>query len=104
MGSWYQRKKELPCECCFRILVSQKIGRDRGVGSDIVPAGFGYSFFNKGLNDYYGAIGLEEFTGNEFDVLTQPLVNQPGSRWEYGINIDWYDEKTNSSDHQLNFR
>jgi len=45
------------------------------------------------LNDYYGAIGLEEFTGNEFDVLTQPLVNQPGSRWEYGINIDWYDEK-----------
>jgi hypothetical protein len=74
------------------------------VGTDIVPAGFGYSFFNKGLNDYYGAIGLEEFTGNEFDVLTQPLVNQPGSRWEYGINIDWYDEKRNSFDHQLNFR
>lgn len=23
------------------------------------------------------------------DYLTQPLVNQPGERWEYGINVDW---------------
>lgn len=23
------------------------------------------------------------------DYLLQPLVNQPGDRWEYGINIDW---------------
>jgi CubicO group peptidase (beta-lactamase class C family) len=23
------------------------------------------------------------------DIYAQPLVNQPGSRWEYGINIDW---------------
>ena len=23
------------------------------------------------------------------DYLSQPLVNQPGDRWEYGINIDW---------------
>ena len=23
------------------------------------------------------------------EYLTQPLVNQPGERWEYGINIDW---------------
>ncbi|KAH8794760.1 beta-lactamase [Hyaloscypha finlandica] len=52
-------------------------------------AGFGYSFFNERLNGFYGATGLDEFTGNGFDVLTQPLVNQPGSRWEYGINIDW---------------
>jgi CubicO group peptidase (beta-lactamase class C family) len=21
--------------------------------------------------------------------MTQPLVNQPGEVWEYGINIDW---------------
>ena len=56
---------------------------------DNVPAGFGYSFFNERLNDYYGATGLNEFSGNAFDVFTQPLVNQPGSRWEYGINIDW---------------
>lgn len=23
------------------------------------------------------------------EVLKMPLVNQPGSRWEYGVNIDW---------------
>lgn len=52
-------------------------------------AGFGYSFFNKKLNDYYGAVGLDEFSGLPVDYLSQPLVNQPGDRWEYGINIDW---------------
>jgi CubicO group peptidase (beta-lactamase class C family) len=52
-------------------------------------AGFGYSFFNKKLNDYSGAVGLDELSGLSVDYLSQPLVNQPGDRWEYGINIDW---------------
>lgn len=52
-------------------------------------AGFGYSFFNERLNDFYGATGLDEISGNSYDYLSQPLVNQPGERWEYGINIDW---------------
>lgn len=52
-------------------------------------AGFGYSFFDKRLNDYYGAAGLEEFSGYWYDTISQPLVNQPGTVWEYGINIDW---------------
>jgi CubicO group peptidase (beta-lactamase class C family) len=52
-------------------------------------AGFGYSFFNAKLLKHYGAAGLDEFSGNFHDFLSQPLVNQPGTRWEYGINIDW---------------
>jgi len=31
---------------------------------------------------------MDEFSGRFEDTL-QPLVNQPGSKWEYGINIDW---------------
>ncbi|KIW88638.1 uncharacterized protein Z519_10684 [Cladophialophora bantiana CBS 173.52] len=52
-------------------------------------AGFGYSFFDKRLNDFYGAVGLNEFSGLKHDYLSQPLVNQPGEAWEYGINVDW---------------
>lgn len=52
-------------------------------------AGFGYSFFNRKLLESYGSLGLDEFSGSYFDFLSQPLVNQPGSRWEYGINIDY---------------
>ncbi|KAF5862166.1 hypothetical protein ETB97_012063 [Aspergillus alliaceus] len=51
-------------------------------------AGFGYSFFNEKLRDYSKPIGYNEFSGCMYD-MRQPLVNQPGERWEYGINIDW---------------
>lgn len=51
-------------------------------------AGFGYGFFNKKLNDYYGPTGLDEFSGIREEHLRLPLVNQPGERREYGINID----------------
>ncbi|KAK5306481.1 hypothetical protein LTR99_002172 [Exophiala xenobiotica] len=52
-------------------------------------AGFGYAFFDDRLNDWAGPLGLDEFSGSYHDYLTQPLVNQPGEMWEYGINIDW---------------
>ncbi|KAJ9293371.1 hypothetical protein DTO271G3_7867 [Paecilomyces variotii] len=51
-------------------------------------AGFGYTFFNKKLRDYSKPIGYDEFSGHIYDIL-QPLVNQPGEGWEYGVNIDW---------------
>ncbi|RDW77816.1 beta-lactamase family protein [Coleophoma cylindrospora] len=51
-------------------------------------AGFGYTFFNDKLRDYSFPIGYDEFDGSMYDML-QPLVNQPGEGWEYGINIDW---------------
>jgi hypothetical protein len=47
-------------------------------------AGFGYTFFNEKLRDYSKPIGYEEFSGHIYDML-QPLVNQPGERWEYGV-------------------
>lgn len=50
-------------------------------------AGFGYTFFNERLRDYKS--GFNEFSGNVQDYVNQPLVNQPGTAWEYGINIDW---------------
>ncbi|KAJ9203969.1 hypothetical protein DTO166G4_2689 [Paecilomyces variotii] len=51
-------------------------------------AGFGYTFFNKKLRDYSKPIGYDEFSGHIYDIL-QPLVNQPGEGWEYGVSIDW---------------
>jgi CubicO group peptidase (beta-lactamase class C family) len=52
-------------------------------------AGFGYEFFNPKLRDYGRPIGFDVFHADEKDILAMPLVNQPGERWEYGINIDW---------------
>lgn len=70
-------------------------------------AGFGYTFFNERLRDWSRPTGYDEFGGDVCSclrcplrslMLTQsqietyldmPLVNQPGTRWEYGINIDW---------------
>ncbi|KAK5408729.1 hypothetical protein LTR20_009533 [Exophiala xenobiotica] len=52
-------------------------------------AGFGYSFFDPRLSDWAGPLGLDEFSGSFHDYLSQPLVNQPGKTWEYGISLDW---------------
>lgn len=52
-------------------------------------AGFGYTFFDARLTAYGRPVGLDEFTGDAKDILSQPLVNQPGKVWEYGVNLDW---------------
>ncbi|KAI9814041.1 MAG: hypothetical protein M1827_003505 [Pycnora praestabilis] len=52
-------------------------------------AGFGYTFFDEKLNNWSKPIGFDEFSGHAEDIMSQPLVNQPGEQWEYGINIDW---------------
>ncbi|RMZ77996.1 hypothetical protein DV737_g4113, partial [Chaetothyriales sp. CBS 132003] len=51
-------------------------------------AGFGYTFFNEGLRNYGKPVGYDEFSGQINDLI-QPLVNQPGEAWEYGVNLDW---------------
>ncbi|KAF1366124.1 beta-lactamase/transpeptidase-like protein [Lizonia empirigonia] len=49
-------------------------------------AGFGYSFFDPRIP----AKGdIEGQQGDVNDILNAPLVNQPGSRWEYGVNLDF---------------
>jgi len=52
-------------------------------------AGFGYEFFNPKLRDYGRPVGFDVFHADIKDILRMPLVHQPGSTWEYGINIDW---------------
>ncbi|KAL6705835.1 GPI transamidase component [Coniothyrium glycines] len=51
-------------------------------------AGFGYSFIDLRCPSAAGG-DIEGLTGNKDDILNARLVNQPGSMWEYGINIDW---------------
>jgi CubicO group peptidase (beta-lactamase class C family) len=36
--------------------------------------------------------GVSEFSGKPEHILNQPLVNQPGEKWAYGVNIDWVGE------------
>ena len=52
-------------------------------------AGFGYEFFSPKLRDYGRPTGFDFFRGTEAEIVKMPLVNQPGEKWEYGINIDW---------------
>ncbi|KAL6362721.1 hypothetical protein LRP88_04025 [Fusarium phalaenopsidis] len=46
-------------------------------------------FSNRKLKKWFEPVGINEFDDQDRDVYTQPLVNQPGSAWEYGIGIDW---------------
>ena len=41
------------------------------------------------MRDYGRPIGFDVFHSDIRDIIKQPLVNQPGEKWEYGINIDW---------------
>ncbi|KIW01488.1 hypothetical protein, variant [Verruconis gallopava] len=54
-------------------------------------AGFGYSFFDPRLNMYGQKVGrtFAEWSGNMKDLTDQPLLQDPDTIWEYGINIDW---------------
>lgn len=52
-------------------------------------AGFGYAFLNANLGKYHEVTGIPSplmFSSTMFDL---PLVNDPGTVWEYGINTDW---------------
>lgn len=52
-------------------------------------AGFGYPFSHPQLFSYSLPIGYDEFAGNTSDILGLPLINQPGTKFDYGVNIDW---------------
>lgn len=45
--------------------------------------------FNPKLLRHGRPIGYDVFRADITDILTMPLVNQPNTTWEYGINIDW---------------
>lgn len=52
-------------------------------------AGFGYDIWNADVNRYMADNGLPSLIECKRRSLLQPLVCDPGSRWEYGISIDW---------------
>ncbi|KAH6720651.1 beta-lactamase/transpeptidase-like protein [Leptodontidium sp. MPI-SDFR-AT-0119] len=51
-------------------------------------AGFGYPLSNSMLRDWSRPAGFDELEVDARQLREMPLVNQPGERWEYGINID----------------
>lgn len=51
-------------------------------------AGFGYTFFNKKLNEHYEKSGKDEFDGSKEGTFGLPLVREPGTEWEYSTAID----------------
>jgi CubicO group peptidase (beta-lactamase class C family) len=54
-------------------------------------AGFGYSAFDARIKMYGQKVGREfgEWVGDVKEFTDQPLVNDPDTVWEYGINVDW---------------
>jgi len=52
-------------------------------------AGFGYSFLNEKLTKYHEVTGAPDALSFQRAMLELPLVNDPGTVWEYGTNTDW---------------
>ena len=52
-------------------------------------AGHGYYFLNPELGRYHEVTGLPSVLTGERAALQAPLMTDPGTRWEYGINTDW---------------
>src|SRR3984893_3521752 len=51
-------------------------------------AGFCYNLWNGDMVQYLEKTGLPAITTCQNDALKTPLTSDPGTRWEYGINID----------------
>jgi methyl acetate hydrolase len=52
-------------------------------------AGLGYFYRNERLFRYGPAVGLPSPTAGKKVSLSAPLVNDPGTAWEYGVSTDW---------------
>ena len=52
-------------------------------------AGFGYFFLNEKLKRYHEVTGEPHPLTGLKRSLSVPLVNDPGTAWEYGTNVDW---------------
>jgi len=52
-------------------------------------AGFGYDVWNADLLRYYRDTGLPATRTGKLASLGAPLTFDPGTRWQYGISIDW---------------
>ncbi|MDR3417418.1 MAG: serine hydrolase [Nevskia sp.] len=52
-------------------------------------SGFGYEFLSVPLQKYHEARRVPSIFGCALAALRQPLLFDPGERWQYGIGIDW---------------
>ncbi|MGE0424934.1 MAG: serine hydrolase domain-containing protein [Reyranellaceae bacterium] len=52
-------------------------------------AGFSYDIWNAALGKYMEATGIPGIISCQNAALGTPLTFDPGTRWDYGINIDW---------------
>ncbi|HJS85287.1 MAG TPA: serine hydrolase domain-containing protein [Acetobacteraceae bacterium] len=52
-------------------------------------SGFSYDLFNADVGRYMRLAGLPSIATCKNDSLRAPLIFDPGTRWEYGISIDW---------------
>src|SRR5438874_6278917 len=52
-------------------------------------AGFAYNMWNGDMVQYLEKTGLPTVTTCKNDALKTPLMTDPGTRWEYGTNIDF---------------
>jgi hypothetical protein len=52
-------------------------------------AGPGYFFLNEDLLRYCAQTGLPSPLEGRKAALSAPLVSDPGTVWEYGVNTDW---------------
>ncbi len=52
-------------------------------------AGFGYEIWNPDLLRFIAATGTPARTTGKLAALRMPLTFDPGTRWQYGINLDW---------------
>jgi CubicO group peptidase (beta-lactamase class C family) len=52
-------------------------------------AGFAYNMWNGDVLQYLEKTGLPAVTTCKNEALKTPLMTDPGTRWEYGINIDF---------------
>ncbi len=52
-------------------------------------AGFSYEMWNADIGRYQEHAGLPGIISCQNKALETPLVAEPGTRWEYGINIDF---------------
>jgi methyl acetate hydrolase len=52
-------------------------------------SGCAYWFGNPDLARYHMVTGLPDIIESRLGALDAPLMTDPGTRWEYGISIDW---------------
>ena len=52
-------------------------------------AGLGYLFLNEKLLKYHTVTGEPNVFSGLKRSLSVPMVNDPGTAWEYGVNTDW---------------